>query len=800
MSVQPQRPTVSQPTTRRRQVRITGVVQGVGFRPFVYSLAGELGLVGHVSNTSAGVVAEVQGLPEDVEAFCRRVAADAPTLAVVHDVSWRALPPRPTRGFTIDASRQGTGRTLVPPDVATCPDCVRELLDPRDRRHRHPFISCTNCGPRFTIVTGLPYDRPATTMARFPLCHRCAAEYEDPGDRRFHAQPIACHDCGPTLELLTPGHDAGTRDVQRTREDALRHARTMLDAGGILAVKGLGGYHLACDATDPRAAGRLRERKRRGGKPFALLVRDLATAHRLCHIDDVEEALLRSARRPIVLLRRRRRPWGTPVAEEVAPGSADLGLMLPPTALHHLLLGLPDDPPGPEVLVLTSGNLSGEPIVTDDTDAMTRLGAVADAWLRHDRAIHVPCDDSVTRVVDGEELPLRRSRGYAPVPVALPFEVRPSLAAGGDLKNTLAVAEGRCAWLSAHVGDMEDLATQEAFARASSHLEELTGVRPEILVADAHPGYHATGCARRHTGLPPEVVQHHHAHVASVMAENGIPEDGAVIGVAFDGTGYGTDGTVWGGEVLVARYTGFQRFAHLSHVPLPGGDAAVQRPHRMALAHLHAAGIAWDTPPHTELPCVRATDPAERRVLLHQFRTGLGCVPTSSAGRLFDAVASLVGLCHVAGFEAQAAMALEAAAHTALHTDTEAYPLPLAGAGPPWVMDTGPLLRAAVSDVLAAVPAPVVAARFHRALATAVLDAALAARDSTGLDRVAVSGGVFCNAALLRLVSEALRTASFQVLRHHTVPPNDGGLALGQIAVAARTGRSPAVPDRPAAP
>ncbi len=782
-------------TLTRRRVRVRGVVQGVGFRPFVYALAARLGLTGEVSNDADGVLAEVQGTAADVEQFCRALADQAPPLAVVESVTWQVLPPQPGSGFVIAASgtgAAGTGRrTLVPPDVATCVDCLAECTDPADRRYRHPFITCTACGPRFTIVTGLPYDRPMTTMASFPLCPDCAREYADPADRRFHAQPVACHACGPVLELLTPGHDA------LTREAALQQARRLLADGGVVAVKGLGGYHLACDATDPVAVARLRERKRRGDKPFAVLVADLEAARRIARVDDAEAALLVSARRPIVLLRRGTGPSGRlAVAEEVAPRSDRLGVMLPPSALHQLLLGLPGDPAGPGALVLTSGNLAGEPIVIDDAQALTRLDGIADAWLRHDRPIHVPCDDSVLAVVDGLELPIRRSRGYAPMPVALPVEVVPSLAAGGDLKNTFCVAQGRYAWLSGHIGDMDDLATQQAFDGAVTQLTALVEVRPARLVADSHPAYRSAGWARRRAvqqGLaPPVTVQHHHAHIAAVLAEHGQDGATAVLGIAFDGTGYGDDGAVWGGEVLLADYASYRRIAHLDYVPLAGGDASVRRPYRMALAHLRHAGITWDD----ALSAVAACPPQERAVLARQLDVGLACVPTSSVGRLFDAVSSILGICHTAGYEAQAAMELQSAAERAGGPgegpdDGTGYTMPLLRQGEgPWRWDCAALIRQVVDDVRAGCPQAVSALRFHRAVATAVAEVADAAATHGGFTdpqrRVALSGGVFANALLLSLTADALGARRYTVLRHRTVPPNDGGLALGQIVVGAR--------------
>src|ERR687886_536678 len=531
-------------TGERRRVRVRGIVQGVGYRPFVYGLALELGLAGWVLNDAAGVVADVQGRPEDLDAFCRRLATDAPPTAVVEDVDWARLEPQPGAGFVIAASTEGeagvVARTLPPPDLATCDACLAEIADPADRRYRHPFVSCTACGPRFTIMTGIPYDRSVTTMAGFGMCGDCRREYADPGNRRFHAQTIACRSCGPVLDLLeAPPAAAAAHASPPAREDllhgdaALARAREILAAGGIVAVKGVGGYHLACDATSSAAVARLRERKQRGDKPFAVLVRDLASARELADVDNLEAALIAGSRRPVVLL--------------------------PPSALHLLLLGLDGDEPGPAALVLTSGNLSGEPIVTDDEEAVRRLSGIADAWLRHDRQIHVACDDSVVEVVDGEPSPLRRSRGEAPLPIALPVEVQPTIAAGGDLKNVFCIAQGRSAWLSAHVGDMDDVATQRAFARAVDHLQALVDVDPRRLVVDRHPLYRSARGAEEaaaERGMVLERVQHHHAHVAAVLAENGYDRGEPVIGVAFDGTGYGDDAAVWGGEVLLADYGG----------------------------------------------------------------------------------------------------------------------------------------------------------------------------------------------------------------------------------------------------
>ncbi|MFI8521582.1 carbamoyltransferase HypF [Streptomyces sp. NPDC085481] len=797
---------------RRSRVVVRGVVQGVGFRPYLYALATGLRLSGHVTNTADGVVAEVEGDPADVAAFCARIAPDAPPLARVESVETAEVAAIGAGGFTIVPSRQGGDvRTLVPPDTATCEDCLAELAGPADRRHLHPFVTCTHCGPRFTIVTGLPYDRAHTTMAGFPMCPDCAREYADPADRRFHAQPVACPRCGPTLRLVTaadgscappePGTEPRTGAASGASRgpapDPITTARRMLAAGAILAVKGLGGYHLACDATNADAVAELRRRKARGDKPFAMMAADLADIEPLVHLCPLELELLTGRVRPVVLLRRRddaRPRCGAAPARAVAPGSPDLGLMLPYTPVHHLLLGLgAPDREGPRLLVMTSGNLSGEPIVTDDAEAMTRLAGLADAWLLHDRPIHVPCDDSVVRVCDGEQLTLRRSRGYAPLPVTLPVEVAPALAVGGDLKNTFCLGEGRQAWLSAHVGDMDDLATQHAFASAERQLESVTGVRPGLLAADRHPAYRSTRWARQHAaGRPVVPVQHHHAHVAAAMAENGLDGTRPVIGVAFDGTGYGLDGAVWGGEFLVADYAGFTRFAHLAYVPLPGGDAAVRRPYRMALAHLRAAGLAADP----GLPCTRSCPPGELPVLQQQLTAGLNCLPTSSMGRLFDAVSSLAGICHHAGYEAQAAIELEAAALRApdvKEDDRYAFRSYPRQPGGPLAADPAPLLKAAVDDVLDGTPAAVVAARFQHAVARLVRTVCAAARSETGVETVALTGGVFANTLLSSACAQGLRADGFTVLRHRRIPPNDGGLALGQLVVAAR------VTDRAAA-
>ncbi|ABM13221.1 (NiFe) hydrogenase maturation protein HypF [Mycolicibacterium vanbaalenii PYR-1] len=751
--------------TGRRRVRIDvrGVVQGVGFRPFVYTRATALGLSGSVRNDSTGAIVEIEGAADDIDRFLARLHDHPPPLAVVESVDVRSVPLSGGTGFAIaDTSRTDGGRTLASPDVAMCADCAAELRDPRNRRFRHPFINCTNCGPRFTIIAALPYDRSSTTMADFPMCADCAGEYTDPTDRRFHAQPICCPGCGPTLRY----RDGDGRDTDG--EPGLLAARRLLRDGGVLAVKGVGGYHLACDASDRRAVAALRARKRRGDKPFAVMVPDIDAARAIADVDPASAALLRGPARPIVLMQRRA---GAAVDAAVAPHNPDLGVLLTYTPLHALLLGLDGDGPGPQVLVMTSGNLGGEPICFTEDAAFERLSCLADGWLWHDRAILVPCDDSVVRA----DMPVRRSRGYAPLPIALPVAVSPTLAVGADLKNTMAVADGRYAWLSQHIGDMDDLATLSVFDAAQQHLRRLTAVEPEVLVADAHPLYRSTAWAHRNAaGRPVRSVQHHHAHIAAVMAEHGMDGSAPVLGFAFDGTGYGPDGAVWGGEVLLADYKGFQRLARLRYVPLAGGDVSVLRPYRMALTHLWAAGLPW-TP---DLAPVRACPAAEQRVLRHQLETGLGCAPTSSMGRLFDAVSALAGVRQVVDYEAQAAIELEGLARD-VGCNADGYRFTVDREPPTAEIDPAPVLAAVVGDVGSGVGSGVVGARFHHAVARLILDLAVEHRGYP----VALSGGVFQNALLLRTAQTLLVDNGFEVITHRHVPPNDGGIALGQLIV-----------------
>ncbi|MBU8814826.1 carbamoyltransferase HypF [Mycolicibacterium goodii] len=763
---------------RRLRVDVHGVVQGVGFRPFVYTTAAAMGLTGQVRNDSSGAIIEVEGDDADLERFVQRLRVAPPPLAVIESIDVRPVAVTGGTGFHIaGTSHGGGGRTLASPDVAMCAECAAEQRDPTDRRYRHAFINCTNCGPRFTIISSLPYDRGATTMARFAMCAECAREYGDPVDRRFHAQPVCCPDCGPTLRFHTGG--AG----RERGEAALQSARKLLSAGGILAVKGIGGYHLACDATNRSAVAELRRRKRRGDKPFAVMAPDLAAARTIAEVDDVSARVLCGPQRPIVLMPRRAARTGAGVVAGVAPHNPDLGVLIAYSPLHTLLFGLPGDPPAPHVLVMTSANRSGEPICFDDDDALERLTPLTDGWLTHDREILVPCDDSVVRVVDGDEMAVRRSRGYAPLPVALPVPVAPTLAVGADLKNTLAVADHKYAWLSGYIGDMDSLATLAAFERAAGHLQKLTGTTPHTIVADAHPGYRSTAWAYRNAGdRPVRTVQHHHAHIASVMAEHGMEGSQRVLGFAFDGTGFGPDGAVWGGEVLLADYKGFERVAHLRYVPLAGGDLSVHRPYRMSLSHLWAAGLPWEA----DLPPVRACPDDERRALSAQLATGTACVPTSSMGRLFDAVSALVGVRQTVDYEAQAAIELEGSARgfpgpADAHTGGSAYCFAPDTDGETTVFDPRPVLAAVIADLRAGVAPAVISARFHLAVAALITDFAVAER--TAGQPVVLAGGVFQNALLLELTLGRLRTHGIRALSARRVPPNDGGIALGQLLV-----------------
>ncbi len=753
-------------SSSRLRVTVEGTVQGVGFRPHVYRLARELGLTGFVRNDSSGVVIEVEGTAGAVEDFVGRLRSEAPPLAVLDRVSARPVAVNADRVFQIlgsDAS--GAASAPVTPDTATCDDCLRELRDRLDRRFRYPFINCTNCGPRFTIVGGVPYDRPRTTMADFEMCERCRSEYADPGDRRFHAQPNACPDCGPHV-WLTDSSGA----VAAERDDAIRAAVRGLRDGAIVALKGLGGFHLACVADDEAAVAALRARKHREEKPFALMAPSLEAARELVELTEREEALLESRERPIVIARRRA---GAPAAAAVAPRSRDLGVMLPYSPLHHLLLedmGV--------ALVMTSGNVSDEPIAYADDDALTRLGGIADLFLLHDRRIETRTDDSIVRATRQRTPPLmiRRSRGYVPAALRLPVPAsRPVLACGAELKSTFCVAKGARAWVSHHIGDLEKYETLESFIEGISHFERLFAVTPEVVAHDLHPEYLSTKFAVERHGVDHVAVQHHHAHLAACLAEHGAR--GPAVGAIYDGTGYGLDGTIWGGELLVGDLVGFERAGSLWPVGLPGGAAAIREPWRMAAAWLTAVGRQ-----KAPAPLAPAVDPSSWRAVCELARTGVASPTTTSMGRLFDAVAALCGLRMRVSYEGQAAAELEAVADP---EERGSYPLPLGSEAGRLVLDARETVLALLRDLDAAVPASRIAARFHNAVAFATCCACVKLACGQGVGTVVLGGGTFQNRRLLEAATASLRRAGLRVLVPELLPPNDGGISYGQAAVAA---------------
>jgi len=751
---------------RSLRVEVKGVVQGVGFRPFVYRIAKEYGITGTVANTPQGVDIVASGDGDSLFLFLKALKDEAPPAAIVEKVSVFSAQPPAAHSFEIlPSDRGGQKHVLISPDLATCEDCTRELFDGSDRRYRYPFINCTNCGPRFTIISDTPYDRPLTSMSKFEMCEACASEYHDPGDRRFHAQPNACPVCGPRAWLVD-------RDGKEVAGEAAERAAQLIKDGRIVAIKGLGGFHLACDATSDEAVGALRERKQRYGKPLAVMVEGMPEARKLCKVSRDEERLLRSPRRPIVLLLEQE---GSPLLREVAGGLNRQGLFLPYTPLHHLVLrdaGLP--------LVMTSGNVSSEPIAIDNEEAMRRLKDIADYFLLHDRDILVRYDDSVTRVFKGAEYPVRRARGYAPYPIRItpPAEIE-VLALGAELKNTFCVLRGEQAFLGQHVGDMESAGEIEHFEEALQSVLRLFSLKPELVAHDMHPDYLTTQMAPEF-GLPMVGVQHHHAHVVSCMADNAVTGD--VIGVAWDGTGYGTDGTVWGGEFLVCDETGFTRAAHLFKYPMPGADACIFRLYRMVMGVMSA--LFEDE--ETALERLRARfqiEDAEAESLVFQLKNKVNAPMTSSAGRMFDVAAALSGLRSEAVYDGQAACELEAVA-----TSTrEYYNFILDRSVEPWVVDTRPLFREMLVDVEAGRGPSEVAGKFHASMALVIIETCEAIAKATGLDRVALSGGVFQNEMLATWVVDGLKVAGLSPLVHGRVPCNDGGVSLGQAVIAARS-------------
>ncbi|NWG34006.1 MAG: carbamoyltransferase HypF [Chloroflexi bacterium] len=774
-----------------KHIHVNGVVQGVGFRPFVYGLANRLALRGWVCNTSAGVEIRVEGDTTNVEEFIKALSTDMPPLARLDRISVWDESVEGLTAFEIRHSTRVEGAFQpVSPDVAICPDCERELFDFENHRYLYPFINCTNCGPRFTIIKDLPYDRPATTMADFPMCDSCRREYEDPLNRRFHAQPIACPECGPVVQLRYALNDEATLSNIDLRLPAILTARRLLREGRIVAVKGLGGFHLACDALNAQAVEELRRRKGRVGKPFALMMADLSVVFRYCEVGEAERSLLTGKDKPIVLLTKKS---GAGIPEAVAPGMDTLGVMLPYTPLHHVLLN-PTDPvlgrePAPTVLVMTSGNFSEEPIATDNLDALERLAPLADAFLIHDREIHIRCDDSVVRVDHEPKTEdrfhevtvnrplstvfLRRSRGYAPYPVRLPFETAPILAVGGELKNTFCLTRDRYAFLSQHIGDMENAEVYESFEQGVAHLSRLFRIEPQWIAHDMHPGYFTTRYAEKQTDIPRIAVQHHHAHLAACMADNG-STDRRVIGLSFDGTGYGTDGKIWGGEVLLASYADFERVAHLEYLPLPGGDAATRNPWRIAVGYAEALGVKVD-----DLPFLKQVDAPLIDIVRKQIHKKINAPETSSMGRLFDAVAALAGIRNEVTYEAQAAMELEVLSKSALGAASP-YPFEIEED----VIRLGELLRHIIEDVRRNESASWIGARFHRTVCKMAVEVSKRIREQTGINEVALSGGVWQNLVLLNSTRAALLDNDFVVFTHRLTPANDGGLALGQAVIA----------------
>jgi hydrogenase maturation protein HypF len=765
------------------RVHITGIVQGVGFRPFVYNLAKHHNLRGWVKNTSAGVDIEVDGEKDSLDLFLQQLHAEAPPLSRIDEFSASFQPANGFRALEILHSEALEGAFQpISPDVAICADCLRELFDPNDRRYHYPFINCTNCGPRFTIIEDIPYDRPKTTMASFPICPDCEREYRDPSDRRFHAQPVACPVCGPHVWLENRSSDFSRLEATTNDNEGIQEARQLLSEGKILAVKGLGGFHLACDATNPQAVTELRNRKLRVDKPFAIMMPTVETVERHCLASQAERQLLLSAARPIVLLRRKP---DSVIVHEVSPNQNWMGVMLPYTPLHYLLFA--DKNPSLTALVMTSGNLSEEPIATNNDEAREKLSKLADAFLMHNRDIHIRCDDSVVRVFEDNRnskietrtsiYPIRRSRGYAPFPVKLPMDAPQILAAGSELKNTFCITNKNYAFLSHHIGDMENYETLRSFEQGVDHFEKLFRVAPEAIAYDLHPNYLATRYALERAereDIPAIGVQHHHAHIAACMAEHGLEGTQPVIGVAFDGTGYGEDGAIWGGEVLIADYKSYQRRFHLEYFPLPGGDAAIKKPARTALALLWSLGLNWDQ----NLTPTGGVSAEDQVTLQAQLEKKINAPRTSSMGRLFDAVAALAGVRQTVNYEGQAAIEFEALADPA---EAGIYPFGLE-------LDqvrVRAAVEALIGDVMSGVPVSKISARFHNGLAACVSEICSRIRSETGLDGVALSGGVWQNITLLGRTLSLLKRDGFRVYLHREVPTNDGGLSLGQAVIAA---------------
>jgi len=750
-------------------IHVRGIVQGVGFRPHVYQLAVKNNLTGWVRNTSNGVEIEIAGNPEAIKAFSSELRKFPPPLARIDEYKEREIKDviNAYAKFEIIESEPNSSQFIpVSPDMSICPDCLNELFDPTNRRFRYPFINCTNCGPRFSIIKDIPYDRPFTTMADFPMCPSCREEYENPGDRRFHAQPIACPECGPHIIFKSHGKTI------HHNEDALQAAKDALINGQIVAIKGLGGYHLACDATNHKAVDTLRQRKRRVDKPFALMSFSVETIQKYCLISPEERSLLESRQKPIVLLNK---SSSCSLPDQLAPGQNSLGFMLPYTPLHYLLLeplsGFPD------TLVMTSGNLSEEPIAFDDLDAENRLSGLADAFLTHNRGIYMRVDDSVKRVVNKKAVFTRRSRGYAPDPFPFPFQTMPIFAAGAELKNHFTLTRDKYAFHSHYIGDLENFETLQSYEQAIEHFERLFRIKPEVFACDLHPDYLSTRYSedRSHKENKQLIqIQHHHAHMAACMLENGLPADEVVIGLTFDGTGYGLDSSIWGGEILIGDYSGFYRRFHLRYFPLPGGDTAVRNPARIALSILQTCNMDWDP----TLPSVSQFSSKELHIIKNQINQKINSPLTSSMGRIFDAVSSMLGIRQTVTYEGQAAIELE---NHASVDETGSYEFIVSGD----IIDYQPVIESILQEILKGVPAGVISARFHNTVSNLCLSVANNISRDTSLRTVVLSGGVWQNTLLLTKTIKLLESNGFKVLTHQKVPTNDACISLGQAAIAA---------------
>ncbi len=753
---------------KARKIYIEGIVQGVGFRPFIFKLANEFNLKGYIYNDTNGVYIEVEGEDEDIDKFIKAIPEKAPPLSLIEKITWEHTEVKGYKEFFIEKSKGGEEKfVLISPDVSTCDDCLRELFDPRDRRFKYPFINCTNCGPRFTIIIDVPYDRAKTTMSVFKMCDECESEYHDPSNRRFHAQPNACPICGPSIKLF----DNNLKEIKC--DDVIKETAKILRDGYIVAIKGLGGYHLACDALNEKAVEELRRRKMRIEKPFAIMLPGIEWLDKICVYSDDELKLLTSIQRPIVLIKKKE---NSPIAEQVAPRNSYLGVMLPYTPLHHLLLREVNIP-----LVMTSGNLTEEPIAYKDDDAFERLKNIADYFLIHNREIHIRCDDSVSAVIAGKPTVIRRSRGYVPYPIRIPFEAkRHVLAVGGHLKNTFCFLKGRYAFLSHHIGDLENWATLESFIEGIEHFKKLFDLKPEVLAYDLHPEYLSTKYALE-LDIPNKVpVQHHHAHIVSCMAENNLT--GPVIGVAFDGTGYGTDGKIWGGEFIVANFLSFERFAHFEYVPLPGGELAIKEPWRMAVSYLYH--VYKDDLLNIEIPFLKNLfdEQANRvKILLQMLEKGINSPMTSAVGRIFDAVSAMCEVRLKVNYEAQAAMEFQMLAD---ESEENSYSFELLDDSKPWRISLKSGIKEIVSDILDNISIQKISGKFHNTISNVICYVADRMRRETGINKVVLSGGVFQNALLTEKTVLKLVKLNFEVYLHSKVPPNDGGLSLGQAVVA----------------